>query len=60
MLVRLVKSILIPKETRELGRWALKHQPRDCEKYMYYLHADPGYQNPFKKIIPANKNATPK
>ena len=60
MLLKIVKNILIPKETRELGRWALKHHPQDCDKYMVHLHADPGYQNPFKKIIPETKQTSPK
>ena len=60
MLLRIVKNILIPKETRELGRWTLKHQVKDCDRYMVHLHADPGYQNPFKKIIPETKQTSPK
>tara|TARA_B100000674_G_scaffold382052_1_gene324952 strand:- start:637 stop:801 length:165 start_codon:yes stop_codon:yes gene_type:complete len=41
----------MPEVKRELGRWALKHESKSCDLFMYYLHADPGYVNPFKKII---------
>ena len=60
MFLKLVRNMLIPKDTRELGRWALKHQVKDCDKYMVHLHADPGYQNPFRKIIPDESKTTPK
>ena len=48
MLYRLSK-LLIPTETRYLGRWAIKHEPELCNTYMQKLHADPGYIDPIRK-----------
>ena len=50
MLYRLSR-LLIPTETRYLGRWAIKHEPEKCDRYMQKLHADPGYIDPIRKIM---------
>jgi len=33
-----------------LGRWNLKHDPKECEKYITNYYGEPGYQNSFKPI----------
>ena len=33
-----------------LGRWQLKHDPSQCEKYLTNNYADPGYPN-YNKYI---------
>jgi len=50
-MLRVIRKLLMPEVKRELGRWALKHESKSCDLFMYYLHADPGYVNPFRKII---------
>ena len=50
MLTRLSK-LLIPTETRYLGRWAIKHEAEKCDTYMQKLHAEPGYIDPLRKIM---------
>jgi hypothetical protein len=50
-MLRMIKKLLVPDINRELGRWSLKHEAKSCDLYMNKLHADPGYVNPFKKII---------
>ena len=50
MLYRLSR-LLIPTETRYLGRWTIKHEPEKCDTYMQKLHADPGYIDPLRKIM---------
>ena len=50
-MLRVIRKLLMPEVKRELGRWALKHESKSCDLFMYHLHADPGYVNPFKKII---------
>ena len=50
MLYRLSR-LLIPTETRYLGRWAIKHEAEKCDTYMQKLHAEPGYIDPIRKIM---------
>ena len=50
MISRIAK-LLLPTETRYLGRWAIKHEPEVCDKYMQKLHADPGYVDPIRKAM---------
>tara|TARA_Y100001936_G_scaffold242826_1_gene280724 strand:+ start:1018 stop:1203 length:186 start_codon:yes stop_codon:yes gene_type:complete len=50
-MLRVIRKLLMPEVKRELGRWALKHESKSCDLFMYHLHADPGYVNPFKKVI---------
>ena len=50
MLYRLSR-LLIPTETRYLGRWAIKHKVEECDTYMQKLHADPGYIDPIRKVM---------
>ena len=47
----ILSRLLIPTETRYLGRWAIKHEPEKCDTYMQKLHADPGYIDPIRKIM---------
>ena len=44
------------KRQIELGRWAIKHEIDNCNKYMIKMHADPGYISPFKSKIEKNIN----
>ena len=32
-----------------LGRWTIKNNVEECNKYMIHLHADPGYIDPFRQ-----------
>ena len=33
-----------------LGRWAIKKNVDECNKYMIHLHAEPGYIDPFRQL----------
>ena len=51
MISNLVKRInlkLFKSETILLGRWSLKHNSKECEKYITNYYGDPGYQNILK------------
>lgn len=50
-MLRSLRKIFLPIESRNLGRWQIKHEIEKCDLYMNHLHADPGYVNPNKKII---------
>lgn len=42
--------------TAHLGRWALKHDQDECEKYILNSYADPGYPNSLKSIWIEERN----
>ena len=50
-MIRIITKLLIPTETRYLGRWAIKHEAEICNTYMQKLHADPGYIDPIRKVM---------
>ena len=48
-IVRTIINIFKPNQgAMHLGRWALKHDEKACEKYIQNAHADPGYPNDMK------------
>ena len=42
--------IFTPKPDVQLGRWHLKHDQNQCDKYLTNNYADPGYPNCDKLI----------
>lgn len=36
-------KVLMPVESKALGRWRIRHQHKECDYYINNLHCDPGY-----------------
>ena len=39
----IIKNFAKPSNYPPLGRWYLKHNTEECNKYMINIYADPGY-----------------
>ena len=40
-----IRNLFIPRSNIMLGRWSLKHDTSQCERYILNYYADPGYPN---------------
>ena len=47
LMKRINLKLFRPQEVL-LGRWSLKHNPKDCEKYITNYYGEPGYPNTLK------------